>query len=231
MERNDIASMARDYLGAMPHGTMDYEGGQIIVLPTILPPHMNTATFAHVSRAFIADMIDASPDPLRVFEMGVGTGGVILRLAQQLPIAACGADILPMAVLNAKANALWWDVDCEIYQSDVFDQVPAGQFDVILWNVPWLPDAIDGIDGPEFRGGFDPGYHALNRFLAQAMTERLAPGGAVLLAVDRLFCDRGLLKQRIEAAGFEHRVHHETTHLWGEIELQLDFIALRRPSR
>lgn len=229
MQRKDIASMAREYLQAMPSGLMDYEGRQIIVLPTILPPHMNTAAFAHVARRFIAERGDASAERLRVFEMGVGTGGVILNLALDLPIVASGGDILPMAVLNAKANALWWGVDCEIHCSDVFHHVPAGQFDVILWNVPWLPDAIDGIDGPEFKGGFDPGYSALETFLSQVMAERLAPHGGVLLAVDRLFCDRALLAQRIEAAGFEHCVYHETTHQWGEIELQLDFIALKRP--
>jgi release factor glutamine methyltransferase len=230
MERSEIAAMARVYLQAMPYGTMDYEGRQIIVLPTILPPHMNTAAFAHVARQFIGGRIDASAAPLRVFEMGVGTGGVILNLAADMPIKASAGDILPMAVLNAKANALWWNVDCEIYQSDVFNQVPAGQFDVILWNVPWLPDVIEGIDGPEFKGGFDPGYSALNTFLSQAMADRLAPHGHVLLAVDRLFCDRALLARRIDAAGFEHEVYHETTHQWGEIELQLDFIALKRPA-
>jgi release factor glutamine methyltransferase len=230
MERNEIAAMAREYLQAMPYGTMDYEDRQIIVLPTILPPHMNTATFAHVARQFISERIDASSAPLRVFEMGVGTGGVILNLAGNMPIKASGGDILPMAVLNAKANALWWGVECEIHQSDVFHQVPAGQFDVILWNVPWLPDAIEGIDGPQFKGGFDPGYSALNTFLSQAIEDRLAPQGSILLAVDRLFCDRALLTQRVEAAGFEHRLYHETTHQWGEIELQLDFIALKRPA-
>lgn len=230
MERNAIATMAREYLQAMPSGTMDYEGRQIIVLPTILPPHMNTAIFAQVARRFIAERSDASAAPLRVFEMGVGTGGVILNLAADMPIRASGADILPMAVLNAKANALWWGVECEIYQSDVFGQVPEGQYDVLLWNVPWLPDAIDGIDGPEFRGGFDPGYAALNAFLSQAMTDRLAPHGRILLAVDRLFCDRSLLTRRIEAAGFQHALYHETTQQWGEIELHLDFIALERPT-
>lgn len=230
MHRNDIASMARDYLQAMPSGLMDYEGRQIIVLPTILPPHMNTATFAHVARRFIVERLAAFDARPRVFEMGVGTGGVILNLALDLPIDASGADILPMAVLNAKANALWWGVDCEIHQSDVFHQVPAGQFDVILWNVPWLPDEIDGIDGPEFRGGFDPGYAALDTFLAQAMNERLAPQGTVLLAVDRLFCDRALLTRRIEAAGFAHSLYHQTTQPWSDIELQLDFIALVRPA-
>jgi release factor glutamine methyltransferase len=227
MNRSEIAIMAREYLKNSPHGIMSFYNGERIVLPTVLPPDINTSQFAEVSEGLVRELMTHNSQ-CRVFEMGTGTGGPILSVAKISGVVASAADIVPMAVLNAQANAIWWGVECNIYHSDLFENVPSGQFDLILWNIPWLSEDPGEIEGVHFKGGFDPGYKSLWRFLNQANDERLAPGGKMLLAVDRFFCNRDAVHNYIEKAGFDMEVYREATTMWSGMELQLDFLLLTR---
>jgi release factor glutamine methyltransferase len=227
MNRSEIAIMAREYLKNSPHGIMDFNDGKIIVLPTVLPPDINTSELAQVSEVLVRKFVEHNHQ-CRVFEMGTGTGGPVLSVAKIPGVVASAADIVPMAVLNAQANAIWWEVSCDIYQSDLFENVPHGQFDLIIWNIPWLSEDPGEIEDIHFKGGFDPGYKSLWKFLNQCNDQRLAPGGQILLAVDRFFCNRDAVHNFIDKAGFDMEVFRETTNMWAGMELQLDFLLLSR---
>jgi ribosomal protein L3 glutamine methyltransferase len=79
-----------------------------------------------------------------------------------------------------------------LYQSDVFDEVPAARYDLILSNPPYEPSRHVDAQDPEFAaeprmahdGGPD-GLVIIRKLLQQART-RLTPHGVVVIEVGGL---------------------------------------------
>lgn len=124
--------------------------------------------------------------PLSLFDIGVGTGCLLLSLLTELPNAAgSGSDISADAVETARANArsLGLAARARLAAGDGFAGA-GGPFDWIVANPPYIPTAdIAGLE-PEVRdhdprvaldGGPD-GLDAFRRF-APAIAARLAPDG------------------------------------------------------
>ncbi len=147
--------------------------------------------------------------PLSLFDIGVGTGCLLLSLLTELPNAAgSGSDISAAAVETARANArsLGLAGRARLAAGDGFAGVE-GPFDWIVGNPPYIPTAdIAGLE-PEVRdhdprvaldGGPD-GLDAFRRF-APAIAARLAPKGKAAVefgsgqaaAVRAIFSDAGL---------------------------------------
>jgi len=79
-------------------------------------------------------------DP-KLLEIGVGRfavlSGCLSRHVKQR-IVACDFD--PVAYESAKVHVHRNDLDIEVLQSDVLSAVPAGQYDLIYWNLPYYDD-------------------------------------------------------------------------------------------
>lgn len=220
----DLPIIAREYLKETPCGIMEFGNKKIITLPTVFPPDINTLELAKVTSKLVRQFLEINHQ-CRVFEMGVGTGGAILSVAQVPGVIASGADISPMAVLNAQANALWWGAKCEIYHSDLFDNVPSNKFDIIVWNIPWLSENPGDIEDIRFQAGFDPNYQSLQKFLSD-VNQRVASGGSILLAVEKNFCNLNAIYNLIDQAGFQREIFEEIAVVWQEMNLGLMFIQL-----
>ncbi len=147
--------------------------------------------------------------PLTVFDLGTGTGCLLLSILSELPAATgFGSDIEPAAIATARANAgaLGLSARAHFAAGDGFAGF-AGPFDRIVCNPPYIPTGdIAGL-APEVRdhdprialdGGPD-GLAAFRRF-APAIAERLAPDGRAVLelgagqaqAVAEIFAAAGL---------------------------------------
>jgi release factor glutamine methyltransferase len=216
--------IAKEYLKETPCGIMEFGDKKIITLPTVFPPDINTLELAKVTSKLVKQFLETNYE-CRVFEMGCGTGGAILSLAQLPGVIASGADISPMAVLNSQANALWWGTKCDIYHSDLFDDVPPNKFDIIVWNIPWLSENPGDIEDIKFKAGFDPNYQALQKFLLEVKS-RLADRGSILLAVEKNFCNLNLIYDLIDNTSFYREVYEEIPVIWQEMNLDLMFIKL-----
>lgn len=131
----------------------------------------------------------------RVADVCTGSGCLAILLAHHFPQArvdACdlSAEALEVAKINVGEHGLTRRV--KLFQSDVFDAVPAVKYDVILSNPPYEPSALVDGQAPEFRaeprlahdGGAD-GLGIIRRLLRQART-RLASHGIVLIEVGGL---------------------------------------------
>ena len=73
----------------------------------------------------------------KALELGCGTGLISLLLAEYFDVTA--VDINPSAVKLTQMNARLNNMKMEVFQSDLFDQVPCGSKDIIVFNPPYVP--------------------------------------------------------------------------------------------
>jgi release factor glutamine methyltransferase len=151
----------------------------------------------------------ASP-PARILDLGTGSGAIALALAHAFPEATVVAtdrsnDALALATENATATALQERVG--FLASDWFAAVPAGHFDVVVSNPPYLSSQETAETAPEVRA-FEPrealtsgadGLADLQRIIAGAPAY-LAPGG--LLALETGIAQHARLTSEAQRAGF-----------------------------
>jgi len=131
----------------------------------------------------------------RVADVCTGSGCLAILLAAHFPKAKVDAielspDALEVARINVRAHRLGRRVT--LHRSDVFDDVSAAKYDVILSNPPYEPSAhVDALP-VEFQreprmsldGGVD-GLEIIRKLLRQAR-DRLTPDGLVLIEVGGL---------------------------------------------
>ncbi len=148
-------------------------------------------------------MLAAAAKGLRgnVLEIGCGCG-IVSLVAAETADSVLGIDVNPDAVTCAAANAEKNKIkNASFAEGDLFAAArPGAEFDVIVFNPPYLPtdesEHIRGRLNAAFDGGKD-GRAVLDRFLAQ-FEAHLKPGGSLLLVQSSL---NGLEKTRSELEG------------------------------
>lgn len=155
-----------------------------------LDPRADTETLVEA-------VLEAVPDrmaPLRILDLGTGTGCILLALLSEFPAATgVGIDIAEGAVSTAQANAR----DLGLADRTAFHVVDwtmgleiGGDFDIVVSNPPYIPDGVIAGLEPEVRA-FDPmralagGTDGLDayRVLAPLVASRVRSGGLVAFEV------------------------------------------------
>ncbi|AGI48475.1 HemK-related putative methylase [Thermoplasmatales archaeon BRNA1] len=129
---------------------------------------------------------------MRVLEIGCGSGVVSIHCALNGAEVTCG-DVNPKAVELANRNAEANGVRINAVGTDVYSGID-GKFDLILFNLPYLPVDEEGELAKAWSGGED-GMGPLPRLLEGA-PEHLLPGGRVAVVVSSLM-DRKRLEEVI----------------------------------
>jgi len=191
-------------------GMREFYGREFLLNEHTLDPRPDTETLIEAALDFVARKAwhDA---PLRLLDLGTGTGCILLTLLAELPNAyGIGVDISDDALTIAVANAhrLGLESRATFVTGDWLDGM-AGTFDLILANPPYVAsDEIAGL-APEVkdhdpRRALDGGADGLDSYrrIATKVASSLLPGGALILeigagqadAVRNLFCvaDAGL---------------------------------------
>jgi release factor glutamine methyltransferase len=118
-----------------------------------------------------------------VVDVGTGTGAIALAIADEHPGAAVVAtDVSPDALELARENAARLELPVTFVEANLLDG-QAGPFDLVVSNPPYVgADEIDALQ-PEVRDWEPRGALVgdLTADLARAASERLAPGGALVL--------------------------------------------------
>ncbi len=163
-------------------GQREFWGLPFMVSAATLDPRPDSETLVEATLRHTGDRTA----PLRLFDLGVGTGCLLLSLLNELPATTgSGSDIAAGAVETARANAVSLDLAARAcFAAGAGFAGFAGPFDWIVCNPPYIPSAdIAGLE-PEVRdhdpraaldGGPD-GLDAFRRF-APAIAAHLAPGG------------------------------------------------------
>jgi release factor glutamine methyltransferase len=172
-------------------GETSFMGLRIAVDTRALIPRPETEILVESALAFCRDRGRAA---LRVLDVGIGTGNIAIAVAHfHHSATVVGVDVSRDALALARSNVREHDLDrrVSLVRADVLrDPVPfpAGKFDLILSNPPYIPSAdIPGLD-PEIRlyepelattdGGDGLAFY---RRLARLAPDLLAEGGALMV--------------------------------------------------
>ena len=167
----------------------------------------------HASDPESVEQAPASPvqdGPIRILELGVGSGAVIVSLLQSLPDAiGVAVDVedacLNLSQDNAKAHGVGDRLTLQLHDArNPF----VGDFDVVVGNLPYIPDhewphSVDsGVLGftPEkaLRGGEDG--LAIIRPMARWVGESMRPDG--ILGLEHAACSSDAVRQLLTQLGF-----------------------------
>jgi release factor glutamine methyltransferase len=159
------------------------------VAPGVLVPRPETEGIVEEVLAWARDR----RGPLRIADVGTGSGAIAVALARHLPGAAVVAtDRSPAALAVAARNVARYDLGGRVtlVRADLLEGV-AGPLDVVASNPPYVPSGrLDDL-APEIRdheprealdGGPD-GLDVIRRLLPQA-AGRLGAGGLLVVEID-----------------------------------------------
>jgi len=138
-------------------GAREFYGRRFLLSAATLDPRPDTETLIDVALA-AADREGWRQQPIRILDVGTGTGCILLTLLAELPMATgVGTDISREALQTAAANAAALGVaDRASFEiRDALDGL-AVPFDIVVSNPPYIASAdIPALD-PEVRE-YDPG--------------------------------------------------------------------------
>lgn len=206
-------------------GIKEFWGLKLRLSPETLVPRPDTETV--VEAALEVLRLRAKPDgPLRIADLGTGSGAILLALLSELPHAfGVGTDIsnpaLPTARDNARRSGL---LSRTAFVACDYGAALAGPFDLIVSNPPYIRSEDITVLDAEVRdhdphraldGGAD-GLAAYRAIVPDAM-RLLAPGGALVVEVGhgqsaevvRLMTRAGLLPAgppKVDLAGIDRAV-------------------------
>lgn len=110
-----------------------HDGLEMIIRPGVFHPGMYLSTqyfLAHIKRLPLVKQ--------SCLELGAGSGLISLWCARA-GANMVASDISTLAIENLRENAERNQVKLEVIHSDLFDSIPARQFDLIFINPPYYP--------------------------------------------------------------------------------------------
>ena len=206
-----VAALIRRRLAGEPVarivGYKEFWSLRLRVDPATLVPRPETETIVETALAAI-DAAGSRTRPLRIADLGTGSGALLLALLSELPNAfGIGTDISEAALRVAAANAQHLGLQRAAFAACDMSAALRGPFDLIVSNPPYVASADIATLKPEVRD-FDPrtaldgGLDGLDAYRAIAATvpPLLAPGGIAVVelgigqaaAVGALFRAAGL---------------------------------------
>jgi release factor glutamine methyltransferase len=186
-----LASRARGIPAQYIIGHQEFWGMDLIVTPAVLIPRPETE---HLIEA-VLDRAKASSHagPLRIADVGTGSGCIALALAKELPQAEIHAtDISSVALELARANASRHQLDSRIrfLEADLLTGLDNNSFDFVVSNPPYVGESEEDHVQLEVRK-FEPrnavfagptGTEVIERLIPQAHAA-LKPGGWLVMEV------------------------------------------------
>lgn len=185
-------------------GRREFWGLALDVDPSVLIPRPETETLVETALSILP-----SDRPVRVLDLGTGSGAVALAIARERPRAAVLAtDCAPEALSVARHNAARLgitNVTCAC--GDWYRAVAASRFDLIVSNPPYVADGDPHLAEGDLR--FEPraalaaGVHGLDalRPIITGAASHLVPGG--WLAVEHGYDQAGATRRLFGAAGLD----------------------------
>lgn len=112
-------------------GYTEFYGYRINVTPDVLIPRPETELLVELIEQKIVE-------PLRILEIGTGSGAIAITLKKLFPAAEVVAvDISPQALALAQANAKLNQVDVKFVETNIYSP-ELGKFDLIVSNPPYV---------------------------------------------------------------------------------------------
>jgi len=180
-----------------------------------LVPRPETETVVEICLELLRKSVSGSEpqSPVRVLDVGTGTGAIALALADELAGAQvvatdASADALELARENARRTGL----SVEFLHQDLRQGLPPGPFDLVVSNPPYVqPEEIDSLE-PEVRD-WEPREalmdHGQTQQLARRALDVLRPGAPLVLEVHAQRAKQ--VDEMLVALGYEVRINPDLT--------------------
>ena len=155
-----IAALAARRLGREPVarilGTKEFWGLPLAVTPSVLVPRPESETLVEAALAALGDRA-AHVRPLRIADLGTGSGALVLALLSELPHAyGVGTDRDASALTTARDNAERLGLGARAgFVAGDFGTALASGFDLVIANPPYVRTQDIERLAPEVRD-FDP---------------------------------------------------------------------------
>ena len=171
-------------------GHQEFWGMDLIVTPAVLIPRPETEHVIETVLELVSR--DPSSHPIRIVDLGTGSGAIALALARELPKAEIHAtDISGAALEIARANAARHQLEKRIqfYEADLLGNL-IPPFDLVVSNPPYVGESEEDQVQLEVRK-FEPrtavfsgatGTEVIARLIPQARAA-LRPGGWLVMEV------------------------------------------------
>ena len=189
-------------------GVKEFWGLRLAMTPAVLVPRPETETVVEAALAAL-DRDGPRSRSLRIADLGVGSGAILLALLSELPHAlGVGTDRDPAALAVARENARRlgmasraWFIACD------FGAALAAGFDLVATNPPYVASADIATLAPDVRD-FDPPAAldggpdglAAYRAVAADAAQLVAPGGHFVAEIGKGQADA--VAALVAAAGF-----------------------------
>ena len=119
-------------------GYRDFWKDRFAISQDVLSPRPETEGIIEQAITLIPP---AQSQGIKILELGVGSGALILSLLREYETAvATGVDISSAALEVASGNAQALGLSCDFVESDWFENIE-GRFDLIVSNQPYITDA------------------------------------------------------------------------------------------
>ena len=161
-------------------GRREFHGLDLEITPEVLIPRPETELLVELALIRIG-----KADPVRVLDLGSGSGAVALAIAHLRPaVRVLGVDVSPAAIALARRNAERLQIpNTEFIESDWFERVPRSAFEVIVANPPYVAEGDPHLSQGDLRfepagalrGGVD-GLRAIRAIVANAGGYLASPG-------------------------------------------------------
>lgn len=192
-ERNAIAALAARRLGGEPVarilGVKEFWGLPFALSAATLVPRPDTET---VVEAALAAIGPRKGEPLRIADLGTGTGAILLALLSELPGATgLGTDIDAQAIETARKNAdaLGLTARAQFRRAD-FASALGESFDLVVSNPPYIPTneiaaLAREVRDHDPRAALDGGADGLDayRAIARQASALVRAGGLLIVEI------------------------------------------------
>lgn len=163
-------------------GRHEFHGLMLAITPDVLDPRPDTETLVD----WALGLIPSADAPLRVLDLGTGSGAIALALKAARPaceVHATDASAPALAVAQGNAQALGLAV--AFHEGFWWEAAPAGRFDLVLSNPPYIAEDDPHLPAlmHEPRSALvapDDGLGDL-RCIIEGAPDQLQPGGWLLL--------------------------------------------------
>lgn len=186
-------------------GMREFFGRRFDISEGTLDPRVDTEVLVEEALALIP-----LRTPVRILDLGTGTGAIIISVLSERPaVSGVAVDLSPQAIRMTRENADRHGLGdrLSVVEGSWFDPA-AGVFDLILSNPPYIPSGDIGALAVDVRD-YDPvlaldggpdGIEAYRR-IADGASRHLAEGGRVVVeigmgqdeAVAEIFAAKGFL--------------------------------------